>query len=264
MYSRSAGIRSLAAVRVVSNDDTVSMASTTATDAVPPLTGGTSSDSSATTSADTDMASSILGDGYMLESQDGVLTVPFRYQEDADLLCPFQILDCDQVFADIIHFKMHVFSHFRGHELPTFATCFLCDNKYVQRPEDDPALAWNNMLSHMVHEHFRKGQQLATVRTDFSLMRWMYDRRIINDHQFKRTQMAPVPILLPGATNLRRHTLNITGGPQAPPTTPPAVLTHVAQSVGYQTEPFTVNAGRRAERRRLDATRTMVRAQSYI
>ncbi|EXJ77190.1 hypothetical protein A1O3_10348 [Capronia epimyces CBS 606.96] len=260
MYSRTAVVKPQRAVQVVTEDDAVSMASTTTTDAVPPLTRGSSTASSSTSSADTDMASSILGKGYMLESQDGVLSVPFRYQEDADLLCPFQILDCDQVFADIIHFKMHVFSHFRGHELPTFATCFLCDNKYVQGPDDDPALAWNNMLSHMVHEHFRTGQQLATVRTDFGLMRWMYSRRIISDQQFKRTQMVPLPILLPRAA--RGQGLEVPQAPSAPP--PPAILTHMAQSVGYQNEGFTINAGRRAERRRLDATRTVVRARSNI
>lgn len=209
------------------------------------------------------MASSILGKGYILESQDGVLTVPIRHREDADLLCPFQILDCDQVFADIVHFKMHVFSHFRGHELPAFATCFLCDNKYVQEPDDDPALAWNNMLSHMVHEHFRKGQQLATVRTDFCLMRWMYSRRIINDQQFKRTQLVPLSIILPAVA--RRRVMSLTEVPQAPSAAPPAaILAHLAQSVGYQNEPFTVNAGRRAERRRLDATRAVTRARSNI
>ena len=268
MLSRSTSFRSPVAVQVIANDDAVSMASTTATDAVPPLTRGTSSASrsstSAKSSAATDMASSILGDGYILESQDGVLTVPFRYQEDADLLCPFQILDCDQVFADTVHFKMHVFSHFRGHELPTSAACFLCDNKYFQRSEDDPALAWNNMLSHMVHEHFRKGQQLATVRTDFSLMKWMYGRRIIDDHQFKRTQMMPNQIRLPTA-NRRREVVRSAEAPRAPSASPPAaILAHLAQSVGYQNEPFTVQAGRRAERRRLDATRPMIRAQSYV
>jgi len=266
---RTGGFRSPRPVQVVGDDDGASMASTTTTDAVPPLTRGTSTDSSTNPSADTDEASSILRDACMLEfsgeSQNGVLTVPFRYQEDADLLCPFQILDCDQVFADVVHFKMHVFSHFRGHELPVFATCFLCDNRWVQRPEDDPALAWNNMLSHMVHEHFRKGQQLATVRTDFSLMRWMYNKRIINDQQFKRTQMVPVPIVLPGPLNLRRRVIDVSEVPQAPSASPPAaILAHLAQTVGYQSESFTMNAGRRAERRRLDATRTMVRTRSYI
>ncbi|KIX94562.1 uncharacterized protein Z520_09608 [Fonsecaea multimorphosa CBS 102226] len=272
MYSRSTGTRSDTAVVVIQDDnDAASVASTaattTATDAVPPLTRETSTDSSGASSADTDMASSILGDGYMLESEDGVLTVPFRYQEDADLLCPFQILDCDQVFADIIHFKMHVFSHFRGHELPTFATCFLCDNKYVSHPEDDdPALAWNTMLSHMVHDHFRQGQHLATVRTDFGLMKWMYNRRIINDQQFKRTQLIPYQTVLPGAAGpTRRQIVNVAELPRAPSASPPAAIrAHLALSMGYQNEPYTMNAGRRQERRRRDATRTIVRAHSYV
>lgn len=117
----------------------------------------------------------------------------------------------------------------------------------------------------MVHEHFRKGQQLATVRTDFSLMRWMYSRRLINDDQFKRTQLVPVPIVLPGAASMRRHVVNIAELPRAPSASPPAaVLAHLAESVGYQNEPYAMNGGRRAERRRLDATRTMVRARSYM
>lgn len=234
-------------------------------DAVPPLTRGTSTASSpASCSADTDLASGILGDGYVLESQDGILTIPFRYQEDADLLCPFQILDCEHVFEDIVPFKMHVFSHFRGHELPSVAACFLCDNKYFQRPEDDSALAWNTMLSHMAHDHFRKGQHLATVRTDFALMRWMFSKRIINQSQFSRTQLAPVPTYLPGSSNRRRDVVSHGEVPRAPSApVPPAVLAHFA-TVGYQNEPYTVSSGARAERRRLDATRTMIRPRGFM
>lgn len=232
--------------------------------AVPPLTRGTSTASSASGSIDTDLASSILGDGYVLESQDGVLTIPFRYQEDADLLCPFQILDCQKIFADIVPFKMHVFSHFRGHELPTVAACFLCDNKYFQRPEDDSALAWNSMLSHMAHDHFRKGQHLATVRTDFALMRWMFSKRIITHSQFSRTQLSASPINLPGSANRRRELADRAELPTAPPApTPPAVLAHLA-SVGHQNEPYTVSSGARADRRRLDATRSTVRTRSLM
>jgi hypothetical protein len=268
MYSRGTSVRSTSAVQVVQDDDAVSMASTHATtnttSAVPPLTRGPSTNSSVATSVDTGMASSILGDGYILESQDGVLEVPHRYHEDADLLCPFQILDCEKVFADIVHFKMHVFSHFRGHELPTFATCFLCDHRVVNRPEDDSAFAWNTILSHMVHDHFRQGQQLATVRTDFGLMKWMYSRGIISDTHFKRTQLLPVQTVLPGA-NRRRPAGQVSELPRAPSASPPAsVRAHLAQTVGYQNEPYTISAGRRQDRRRLDATRSMIRAHGYV
>ncbi|KAK5048591.1 hypothetical protein LTR84_005682 [Exophiala bonariae] len=200
----------------------LSVASIGIPEVMPSLSRANSDDGSS--SADTDLANSILGDGHVLESQDGILTVPFRYQEDANLLCPFQILDCDRVFTNIIQFKTHVFSHFRGHELPTAAACFLCDAKFTQHPEDDRALAWNTMLSHMVHEHYRQGQQLATVRTDFSLMRWMFSKRLITKEQFSRTQMVPMPIILPGGSNARAERGKFAEIPQMPSAPAPPTL----------------------------------------
>lgn len=258
-------IQSSASSSVWSDDDAESMASTNATDAIPSLTRGNSIISS-DSSAQTDQASSVIGEGFTLESHEGVLTLPNRYQMDADLLCPFQILDCEKVFADIVHFKMHVFSHFKGHTLPLAASCFLCDNKYSQRSEDDPARAWNTMLSHMIHDHYRRGQHLATVRADFGLMRWMYSRRLINEHQFKRTQLVPIPTLMPGSSG--RHAdeiVEIPPAPMAPRATPPhGMLAQMSLSVGLNNEPYTMTAGRRAERRQRDATRHMVRTRSVM
>jgi hypothetical protein len=243
-----------------SDDDADSMASTSVTGAVPPLTRGNSvfSDSS----AETDRASSIMGEGFLLDNEEGVLTVPDRYRQDADLLCPFQILDCEKVFTDIIPFKSHVFTHFRGHTLPTTASCFLCDKKFTQSGDDDDAWSWNQMLSHMAHEHYRRfGQQLATVRTDFALMRWMYSRRLINDHQFKRLQLVPIPIMLPGRNGEPGEVVNAPRVPM-PPSAGLTVemLAQLRLSVGARSESWTTNAGARAERRQRDATRHMVRS----
>jgi hypothetical protein len=261
---RLAALQSSASSSVWSDDDAESMASTNATDAIPPLTRGNSIVSSEC-SAQTDQASSVIGEGFMLESHEGVLMLPDRYQLDADLLCPFQILDCEKVFADIVHFKMHVFSHFKGNTLPPTASCFLCDRKFSQRPEDDPARAWNDMLSHMVHAHYRRGQQLATVRADFSLMRWMYSRRLISEHQFKRTQLVPIPTLLPGINGRSGEIVNTPQAPTPPATTPPhAMLALHTLSVGLSSEPYTMSAGPRAERRQRDATRHLIRTRSLM
>lgn len=204
-----------------------------------------------------------MGDGFLLDEQEGVLTVPDRYRHDADLLCPFQILDCEKVFADIISFKQHVFTHFRGHTLPTSASCFLCDKKFTQTPEDDDAWCWNQMLSHMAYEHYRQGQQLATVRTDFALMRWMYSRRLINDHQFKRLQLVPIPIMLPGRHGEQGEIINLPRAPM-PPSSAMSVsmMAQLRLSVGPRSESWTTNAGARAERRQRDSTRHMVRSTS--
>jgi hypothetical protein len=165
-------------------EDTNSFADTTASNLVPPMSSGETNPSSAG-SADTGLASALDGMD-VLESLDGILEVPDRYLPQADLICPFQILDCEESFSDIRLFKIHVFSHFRGQPCPTSATCFLCEAKFVQTEEDDAARAWNEMLSHLAYDHFRRGQRIATVRTNFGLMRWMYARRIITDAQFER------------------------------------------------------------------------------
>jgi hypothetical protein len=248
--------RSPTPVSLWSDDDADSIASTSATGAVPPLTRGNSIYSDV--SAETDQASSIMGEGYLLEEQEGVLTVPDRYRADADLLCPFQILDCERMFGDVVSFKTHVFSHFKGHTLPTSASCFLCDRKFTQGPEDDDAWSWNSMLSHLAYDHYRQGHLLATVRTDFGLMRWMYSRRLINDHQFKRLQLVPLPVMLPGRAGL----VNLPRAPMPPPAATPAMIAQLRLSVGLRSESWTTSAGPRTERRQRDATRHTVRSTS--
>jgi hypothetical protein len=260
MSSRSTRIRSSIPVCVRPEMSASSSAlSTKATAAVPRLTRGPSTVSSIG-SADTSAASALDG-GYVLSIQEnGILTLPERIMlPNADLLCPFQILDCEDVFSDIRDFKTHVFSHFRGHPAPTAAGCFLCDETFDQTDTDHPALAWNEMLSHLAKDHYRQGQRLATVRTDFSLMRWMYSRRIISDAQFKRTQLCPVSTILPNPVNEGSGIFfNTPFAPMPPSGPPPRAMREAAlTSVGDQTEPFTLQSGRRAERRRRDATRVM-------
>jgi hypothetical protein len=227
---------------------------------VPPLTRGNSTISSSDSAPETDEASGIMGQGFLLRDINGVLTRPNRYRPDATLLCPFQILDCEIAFHDVVCFKEHVFSHFRGAKLPTSASCFLCDKKFVQTDSDDGAKAWNEMLSHMAHEHYRQGEQLTVVRPDFALMRWMYSRRLISEHQLKRAQLKPIPVFIPGG--------GIVNAPSAP--TPPsrspsrlsqaAMLAQLRHPIGSRTDSYTMSAGSRADRRQRDATRQMIRS----
>lgn len=243
----------------LSDDDLGSISSSTMTDRVPALTRD-SSVASSDSAVQTDTASAVQG-GYVLETDDGILTLPHTSEPDADLLCPFQILDCAETFSSVREYKTHVFSHFRGHPLPTSASCFLCENKFTQEPEDDAALAWNKMLGHMAHDHFRQGQQLGTIRADFALMRWMYDRKIISDYYFKRTQIRPLPTVLPAATRRASESASI---PEAPsplsPISPAASQPFTPLwTGGYQSQAYVTFAGRRAERRRRDSTRPFIR-----
>jgi hypothetical protein len=255
MYSRSTSQRHPLAVRTLLSEEGSGL-STTASDAIPPLTRG-HSDASSAGSADTGLASALDGMN-LLESHDGVLGVPDIYLPNADLMCPFQILDCEESFSDIRLFKTHVFSHFRGQPCPKSASCFLCEAKFAQTERDDVARSWNEMLSHLANHHFRRGQRLGTVRADFGLMRWMYSKRIITDAQFKRLQLCPRPTIIPACLGVRRG--EIVNLPEAP--TAPAPRNQrrsrtlpTVGAVGCPDEAFTVQASRRAERR----SRTMRR-----
>ncbi|KAF7509388.1 hypothetical protein GJ744_008111 [Endocarpon pusillum] len=232
MYPRSIGQRTSIAVHARSD-----VPSTTASDNPPRLTRGNSIASS-TSSADTDLASAL--DGMrILESVDGVLQVPDTTRPHADLICPFQILDCEETFNDIGLWKTHIFAHFRGHPCPETATCFLCERVFDQSPHDQPARAWNEMLSHMATVHFRgMGQRLATVRTDFRLMRWLYNRRIITDAQYSRTQMLPRPTVFAESMG------EVVNMPEAPVAPSPASPSPPVE----QSDVYTAQASSRRER----------------
>lgn len=233
MYDQSTGQRTSMAVNNRSEAP-----SSTASNNVPLLTRGISNASS-TDSAQTAFASGL--DGFrLLESVDGVLQTPVTQAPHADLICPFQILDCEERFSDFIQWKTHVLSHFHGRPPPDNATCFLCERSFHQSSVDQPDRAWSEMLSHMATVHFYgMGQSLATVRTDFNLMRWMFNRGIITLAQFSRTQMVPVPTVLPGTAG------EIVNMPEAPmPPSPSPLVPGMDQSGAY-----TVQSSPRRERR---------------
>ena len=202
------------------------MLSTTATDACPVLTHGDTNASTAD-SAETGLASGLEGMRLLdVGSEDDLLTLPKASLPHAVLICPFQILDCEMAFTEIQAWKTHVISHFRGSPLPERAECFLCDDEFQQEKNDDPAKAWNEMLSHLAEDHYRQGQSLATVRTPFGLMRWMYSQRIISAQELRRAQLCPKP------TSIEPYTM-------------PANRRSEPTSI----EPYYMLASRRSERR---------------
>lgn len=254
--------------------DTVSRASSSLTDRVPSLTRASSISSSGSSVTHSEGASAAQGELISGSDDDNSSTIR-RQDQGADLLCPFQILDCDLIFSSVRTFKIHVFSHFRGHPLPTTATCFLCPAKFAQAPEDDQALAWNSMLSHMAHEHFRKVHETGVMmRPDFALMRWMYDRKVIDEEYFKRAQFSPEPVMLPTAIHRRLSQASnmLAALPEAP--TPPSpssptsnsneTCTSRRRSSTYGSRPSVTFASARAERRRRDSLISSIRYGSVV
>lgn len=192
---------------------------------------------------------------YVLESEpDSLSTDSTRAAITDQFPCVFQILDCEEQLDDIVSYKIHIFSHFRGHPLPKQAWCFVCDQHYRQRAEDDDALAWNRVLDHMIEEHF-DGSQLVdnniVIRPHLSLMRWMYNRSLIDDHQLKRAQLRPPPTMLFNRRTERSGGIELPEAPMAPRehTHEPSDLLPPTWTTGYHDQPYVIIAGRRAERR---------------
>ena len=254
--------RSLHISTIVHGSSSEDESETSDIDMAPPLTRG-NSNASSPSDLGTDVVSVVDG-GFVLESQNGILVLPNRLLPGADLLCPFQVLDCQVVFADVVEFKSHFFSHFRGHHLPQYATCFLCGVAFFQPPERDPSLIWNNMLDHMIYDHFRAGEDMAVIKADVALMRYMWNRGLVSHAQLKRSQLIPEPIRLPGSLYHFHRRNQVPEVPMAPPATPPvSVLAHLNQSIGTYSEAVVINAGRRAERRQRDNTSLRARIRSH-
>lgn len=195
---------------------------------------------------------------YVLDSEPDTVSTESGWDDSsARYPCVFQILDCEKQLHDIVSYKIHVFSHFGGHALPQHISCFICDKQYHQHDGHDNAHAWNLVLDHIVEQHFDGSQLVNFIRPHLSLMRWMYSRRLIDDHQLKRAQMCPVPTVLHSVATAESAEAHLPEAPIAPQTytqetsdpLPPAWTT------GYHDQPYVVVAGRRAERRDRDRPR---------
>jgi hypothetical protein len=160
----------------------------TGTSAVPPLSSGSSRKSS-TSSANTDLASDLGGVQLLEEDLDGVLVVPSTRRSTCNHPCLFHVLACNENFDEEEEWKVHVLSHFRGNDPPTEAQCPLCSWKLAN---STPSKAWVLMLHHVAIDHFKHGHTLATSRPDFALYKFLYNRKILNEPQYKALFMTPV------------------------------------------------------------------------
>lgn len=193
--------------------------------------------SQSSASAETDSASALDEKPTSELVDETVLQVARANQLHAHLICPFRIFDCKVSLRDAEQWKTHVMSHVGDPPCLRYATCFLCEKGFGQSLGDDPAHAWNEMLSHMAVEHFRDlGRRSTTMRIDLKLKTWMCFsggvtlRQVDQFEQsrmiFKRFHMSRVATVLPGSAR------GIVNMPEASTTSPPAAVSPVANSSG--------------------------------
>jgi hypothetical protein len=155
--------------------------SSTAANAVPALLRG-SSRTTSLSSVNTGLASFIGGGPLLEEEEGGALVVPSTQRSVYSYPCIFHFLDCTESFILFEEWRVHVLSHFRGQAAPTEAQCTLCSWNMADSTRD---VAWNFMLRHVAIEHFQIGHTLATSRPDFALYKFLFNRKILNEPQFK-------------------------------------------------------------------------------
>ncbi|KAH7064851.1 hypothetical protein B0J12DRAFT_547282, partial [Macrophomina phaseolina] len=122
------------------------------------------------------------------EGPDGVLIQPTS--TTAALVpvyeCTFAFLGCRFAAgaADEAAWRTHNLSHFHGHAPPRQVQCPLCDWGF-QDPRDGHR-AWDARMSHLA-AHMRHGHSLASqaARPDFKLYQFLWQKRIIDDAEYK-------------------------------------------------------------------------------
>jgi hypothetical protein len=154
-----------------------------ASDLVPALVSeGAQSMSTSTDSVNTGLASVLGGVNLLDEVDEGILVAPATTVPDTYYVCIFHLLDCQVAFHDVETWRIHMLSHFRGHASPTKAQCPYCPWKTSHAKRDE---AWNRMLTHVSTSHSLKAGSVEQARPDFDLFKFLWNRRIISDVQYR-------------------------------------------------------------------------------
>jgi len=97
------------------------------------------------------------------------------------LPCPFAIVGCKVSFHSdqSEHWYQHSLSHFGEHRPPKHALCVFCDTPFN---DDDPYACWRRRMAHTAGHH-RADEQYE--KPDFSLLRYMWEKKLLRDEDYK-------------------------------------------------------------------------------
>ncbi|KKY22465.1 hypothetical protein UCDDS831_g03630 [Diplodia seriata] len=138
------------------------------------------STSCAESSVDTEYGKIVQGVRLLEPDADGVLVQP-QASTTPVYECTFNFLGCRFWTPDEADWRLHNLSHFHGNAPPRSVTCPLCDWGFEGT---DGGAAWEARMSHLA-AHVRMGATLATSRPDFKLFRYLWQKRIIDDAEYK-------------------------------------------------------------------------------
>jgi hypothetical protein len=126
---------------------------------------------------------------------EGVLEIPPIPNTSSPVFeCAFWFLSCAYISHDHSEWRQHCLSHFRGEEPPIFVQCPLCDD--FEYHGTDGWTAWDHRQSHLASHHLRS-QSLSTSRPDFHLFQHLWQKRLIDDQDWKELKgenYEPIPV----------------------------------------------------------------------
>ncbi|OMP83918.1 hypothetical protein BK809_0001301 [Diplodia seriata] len=95
--------------------------------------------------------------------------------------CTFNFLGCHFQTTDETEWRLHSFGHFHGNTPPRSVICLLCGWEFDHVDGDT---AWDARLDHLA-AHVRVGQATDKAPPDFTLIRHLWQKRIIDDAEYK-------------------------------------------------------------------------------
>jgi hypothetical protein len=114
-----------------------------------------------------------------LDSQGALQIPPLRHP--AVFECPFNFLNCLMTFTSFSEWLRHSQTHFGKVEPPTRNKCCFCDRTFAA-PKGKAS--WREKLEH-VQLHHQLGHRLAHARPDFELYLYLWQKRVIDDVQYR-------------------------------------------------------------------------------
>ena len=145
--------------------------------------------------------------------RDGMGSEVLPSRESKSLECPFiRIFNCLRTYSNekewICHSLTHLKFHGRNVEPPTSNRCRFCEKDFYSLT---PYQSWVEMMSHLSLHH-ALGYDLSQARPDYSLLKYLFDHRIVSDAEYRHLKSSLINIDTPTFSYVSKDCISISKG----------------------------------------------------
>ena len=129
------------------------------------------------------------------------------------LECPFlRITNCPLTYSDETDWIHHSLSHFNSHgryvEPPNSNNCRFCDENFHSAA---PYQSWFQMMWHTSFHHIH-GDKLSHTPPEYSLLKYLFDHRILSDAEYRHLKSSLVVKPTPSFSYFSKDCVSINKG----------------------------------------------------